>query len=150
MATEQTAPTAATTPQPAPATPISGVEAIRRAREELGPKATRSRIQSLVKERYGLDLTAKYVTDTVSKLRSRGKKKKKKAKPAAAAAAAAPRPAVAKQATQKKPAPPPARPVSQASKGGASVLLGDLQEVQSLLKRVGPTQLRAMIDLLIK
>jgi hypothetical protein len=144
MATEQTAPTATTTPQPGAEAPISKVEAIRKAREELGPKATRSRIQAFAKERYGLELTPKYITDTVSKLRGKARKKKKP-KPAAA------RPAVAKQATHKKPAPPaPARPVPQSSKGGPTVLLEDLQAVHSLLKRVGPDQLRTLIDVLGK
>jgi hypothetical protein len=149
MTTEQTPPKTTNTQQPGPATPVTRMEAIRRAVAELGPAATGDKIQAFAKERFGLDLTRKYITDSRSKMRTR--KKRKKSKPAAPAA---PPPAAAKKTKPSPPArpaparPAPARPAAQPGNGKTVVLLEDLVALRSLVERVGSARLRALLDVL--
>jgi hypothetical protein len=139
MTTEQTS---SKTTQPAgQATQVSKMDAIRRAVRELGPAATGDKIQAFAKERFGLDLSRKYITDSRSKIRTRAKRKKSKP--------AAPRPAAAREATVRTQVlPAPARPAAKPDKGQGTVLIADLVSLQSLVQRVGSARLRALLDVL--
>jgi hypothetical protein len=141
MTAKQTEPKAAAATQPGKSGTISNADAVRKAKAELGKNATREGIQAFAKERYGLDLTSKYVTDTLSKDRVKAKKKRKKAKKAAT-------PPAAKAATPAVQPPSAAAKPAHTTGNGQPVLIEDLKAVRKLVRRVGPDKLRRLIDVL--
>jgi hypothetical protein len=123
------------------------MEALRRAIAALGRKAPREKIQAWVKERFGLDLALKYISDSRSKLFSRSKRKRSKKAKAASPPAASP-PAAKKAAPRPPVRPAPARPAAQPGNGQAAVRMEDLVALQELVQRVGAPQLRKLLDVL--
>jgi len=116
---------------------ITKMEGVRRALADLGGDAKPMQIQGFLREKLGIAMSTDHISTYKGVLAKKGKGKGKAArkkpgpKPAQAAAPAAPVPREG------------ARPA-----GGIS--LADLQAVKGLLGRLGPDQLRGLIDLLAK
>ena len=144
---------------------ISKMEAVRRALAELGQDASRTEIQSFVKERLGIEMNA----DVVSTYKADIARKAAKAQPALAPAAqnkpapkpeakSSPAPIAKKPATpappaKKEPAPKPAAkptPVTSSNGTAGGIGLHDIQSVKELVGRVGPDSLKTLIEVLVK
>jgi hypothetical protein len=118
---------------------INKMGAVRQALKKLGKKAKPAAIQAHLKEELGLDmkkdLVSKYKSDILTKAR-----KKKGAKPAAT--------------TEEKPAgAAPAKPKTAPVGRGNSqsrIRIEDILTVKDLAQRVGPEQLRSLIDAFAK
>ena len=110
---------------------ITKVEAVRRALKALGNDAPPSRLQPYIKQTFGLDMTPAHVTTCKGGILRKGKKKP------------GPKPKVQPEPLVRQSAPSPAKP---AAKNG--ITLEDIQSVKVLIGRVGPDQLRGLIDLL--
>ena len=167
--------TAVTTP-PAKANGITKIEAVRLAMRQLVKDASRADIQDYVKEHFGFEMSLAHITDCKKKLKKRGQGNAKKpttpkavaapkAEPAPKAAVPpTPTPAVAKAtalktAVEKVVAPKAALAKAIAPKlattvgngtTAAGIDLTDIEAVKSLVVRVGPDQLRLLVDLLAK
>jgi hypothetical protein len=119
------------------------VEAVGRAMAALGEDASRSDIQSYVKQHFGYEMSIDHISNCKSQVQkkaggSKGKKKsRRKAKKAP----------VAKAAAKTTPAP------KAAAYGGSSkhgLTLKDVEITRDLLGRVGAAQLRSLIQLMTK
>jgi hypothetical protein len=151
----------------AKATGMTKSAAIQQALVDLGTDAKPLQLQSHIKTKFNIDISTNHIsaakTDIVRKLTGA-------ARPAPATAAAkttpapktvatktitVPRPA-AKKPVAKKPAAPKAQPrpvtVIAASNSAASgsVALADIATVKALVGRVGATNLKTLIDVLVK
>jgi hypothetical protein len=122
-------PSATTANATAVGTPLNKFEAVKRTLAALGPDAMPLAIQGYVKKQFGIDVSTAVVSAYKKELKARAKKKP------------APKPPVqpAPQPSVRQPAPTPA-------KNGIS--LEDIEAVQGLVGRVGPDQLKGLIDLL--
>lgn len=126
----------------APKTTVSKMEAVRQALSKLTKNAMPVDIQTFIKNTFGIAMTtahiSNYKTDILRK--AAGKSANKSSKPA-----------IAKPMAKAPPAPTavakaPSVPAPKASTSGIS--LQDIEMVKSLLARVGPGSLKALIDLL--
>jgi hypothetical protein len=115
------------TPQPAR---MTKVEAVRRALKALGKDATPSQLQPYIKQTFGIEMTPAHVTTCKGGILRKGRKK--------------PGPKPKGQALG--PTQPTPTPAKALAKNGIS--LEDIQSVKGLVGRVGPDQLKGLIDLL--
>jgi hypothetical protein len=132
MADKPPSPAAAAGTPPA----LNKMEAVKRALAKLGDDAPPLDIQAYVKRYYKIDMTTDHVSNYKGKIlreKAGGDKAKAKGKPAAKAPAA-------------KPTASPAA----ASAGTRGISLKDIEAVKGLVGRVGPDQLRSLVDLLAK
>jgi hypothetical protein len=110
--------------------PITKTEAVRRALGELGNDAKPARIQGYVKDNFKIDMTTDHIStckgDILRKARL-GKTPGKQGAPKGAAAA-------------------PVQASAPRGNGKGGILLTDILEVKRLVQRVGPAQLRTLID----
>jgi hypothetical protein len=128
--------------------------AIQQAVVALGKDAKPLQLKAYIKDHLALDISTNHIsaakTDIIRKMTGAAKPAPVKA---TAKTTPAPKPAakkpVAKKPTAPKPQPMPVT-VGAASNGKASgsVALADVQAVKALLGRVGPTNLKSLIDLL--
>jgi hypothetical protein len=159
----------ATNPPSAGETPITPIEAVRRAVDELGPIAPRSRLQAYVKEKFGITLTGSQIATAKEEVLrhptgktaapAAGRKEPARkatrapAKPAARGEGAT-RGEAGRRASKKKAAlaaPRKARSTSRpAARQGKAVLLEDILQLRKLLDRVGPAALRSLLDTMEK
>jgi hypothetical protein len=109
--------------------PLNKLDAVKRTLAALGPDAMPLAIQEYVQKHFGIGISTAVVSAYKKELKARAKKKP------------APKPPVqpAPQSSVRQPAPTPA-------KNGIS--LEDIEAVQGLVGRVGPDQLKGLIDLL--
>jgi hypothetical protein len=141
-------------PKKAQANGISKMEAVRRALAELGQDATRTEIQSFVKERLGIEMNA----DVVSTYKAHIARKAAKTTPVSAAAAQnkpapMPRAKSSPAPVAKKPAPPAKKkPAPATGRNGTAGAIGldDIRAVKDLVGRVGPDSLKTLIEVLVK
>jgi hypothetical protein len=124
-APEHVASTSAQTP--------SKAAAVRQALSALGKNATRTDIQDWVKRELGVEMTLDHISTSKAEALRKMKVKTKSAKkqPAPATTEAAPKPKV-------KPA----------ANGQSRILVSELLELKTLLKRIGPDQLLILIEAL--
>src|SRR5262249_49896473 len=118
---------------PAQAGP-SNLEMVRQAQAELGKGAMPLQIRAFIKERFGQEMNTSLIGYYKKRLAGKGKKKR-----------------VGKRADgppRQQPAPGPSVPTKAPSRTATSISLEDIQLVQGLLDRLGPEQLRGLIDLL--
>jgi hypothetical protein len=125
---------------------LTKIDGVRQALGELGKDAGPTAIQAYLKERLGIDITKDHASTAKGAVLRQDAAKA--AKPLAKLAAAKP---PAKPAAAKPAAKPPMQPaaVSASAKGGG-ILLKDIETVKDLLGRVGPGELRKLIDLLAR
>jgi hypothetical protein len=126
----------------APKTAAAGItkmDAVRKALTELGSDARPAQIGAFVKDRFGIDMTADYVSKYKSSILT-SEPGKYKPSPQPAARPAAPPPAAAAP-------PPPAPPRADAK---AAISLEDILAVKDLVERVGAESLRKLIDVLAR
>jgi len=109
----------------------SKMDMVRKALAKYGKDAKPTQIQDYVKKEFGVEMTADHVSNYKGKiLRGEGGRKKAKSKrKAARPKAQAPKMAAAKPAM-------------------ASLSLKDVETTRALLGRIGPAQLRGLIELL--
>jgi hypothetical protein len=124
-------------PPPAPA--VGGKEAVREALRSEGKQASTARLQEVIRQRYGLDLSPGKINGYRSVL---AREKAARRRPAAAREAA-PEAAAAEQT-------PPAPPRAEAGTAAGNISLADIEMAQVLLARLGADQLRGLIDLLAR
>jgi hypothetical protein len=121
---------------------LTKIDAVRQALGELGKEAGPTAIQGYLKERLGIDITKDHASNAKSVVLRQA------AKPPAKLAAAKP---PAKPTRAKPAAKPPVQPAAaSASAKGGGILLKDIETVKDLLGRVGPGELRRLIDLLAR
>lgn len=111
---------------------LSKKDVVRRMLSDMGGSASNRQVADAVKEKFGLDVTVKYVN------RVRTESRKPATRPAAPAA---------KKPAAPKPAPAAAVPAATSSNGAGpvSVRLEDVLAVQTLVSRVGGDHLRTLI-----
>jgi hypothetical protein len=129
-------------------------EAVRRAMARLGDDARPADIQSFIKREFNVDMSIDHIYNCRSEIRKQNKRggprkpgpKKGTARIASTAPPPAPVP-VAAPARQVSPA-----PARKEAEDGLSInaSLRDIEAVKDLVGRVGPQQLRALIDLFAK
>ena len=130
---------------PAKAPVLTKIDAVRQAMAKLGKNAKPLELQSYIKKEFGIEMTADHVSTSKGDI-LRKKKAKGKAKGASkAAAATGAQPAAAKPVAAK-----PATATTGNGKTGSSIGLEDIAVVKGLVGRVGPEQLRSLVDLLAK
>jgi hypothetical protein len=109
---------------------LSKMEAVRLAIGKLGKDAKPIRIQQYVKDEYKIEMSADHVSNYKGKiLRSRGKKGRK-----------------AKKAQAKSAPAPEAAALPSPARGKGAVVITDILSIKDLVRRVGPEQLRTLID----
>jgi hypothetical protein len=109
---------------------ISKKEAVRLALKALGRDAKPAQLQPYIKSTFGIDMTPGHITTAKGEFLRKGKKK------------AAPKP-------QSQPAPQPPAPQTVKPAGSRSgIALEDIQAVKALIGRLGPENLRTLIQLL--
>ena len=111
------------------------MDAVRKALKKLGKDAKAVDIQTFIKGTFGLAMTVSHVYNCLSEIRKQAKKKRLAKSQGKKAAASAPAPAVAQHR-------------QPTGKGGIN--LKDMAVAKGLLERVGPDQLRALIDVLVR
>jgi len=125
---------------------LTKIEAIRRTLRALGKNAKPLDIQGYLKKHFEIELTRELITKYRGDLFRKKAKKRAKAKAAKAKA----EPVVVKSKPRKAPkAKPQLKPAPSAATKG-TIMVEDVQTVKGLLKRVGPTKLRSLIELLGK
>jgi hypothetical protein len=129
------------------AAPITKMDAVRRALDELGLTAPTAALREFVKMRFGLDMTSGHVKTYKGKIlrmaRMGGKTGATKSAPQKVAA----RTVGIKKATPAKPqAKTSPAPVPKGSGKGAGIPLDDILYVKKLVGRFGPGQLHTLID----
>ena len=130
------------------AEPITKMEAVRRALDELGLTAPTAALQGFVKNRFGLDMTAGHVKNAKGKILRKahleGKTVGKKPVPQKAAA----RKVGTKKKTPTKPQakPSPAPVTTGASSKEKGIPLNDILYVKKLVGRFGKGQLHTLVD----
>jgi hypothetical protein len=118
------------------------MEAMRQTLAALGDKAETARVREHLKERFGVEMTAKMISSYKSDI---VKQRAKAAKAPAVKPAAAAEPEAAESAPT-APAPRRAPPAASANgNGAATVRLEDVLAVRGLVDRVGADQLRDLI-----
>jgi len=113
------------------------VEMVRQALAELGKGAKPLQIRAFVKDRFGAELNTNLISDYKKTLAGKRTRKKKGAAPRAGG----------------QPEPPAAAPPAQARAPAAArpgISLDDVRLVKELVARLGPGQLRGLIDLLAR
>lgn len=121
---------------------MSKMEAVRKALKELGKDAKPIQIQSYVKERFGIDMSADHCSNYKSVILRKSKGKGKRlVQQAAARSTETPE---SSTGTNR----PTARPQSNAK--SASISLEDVEATKALIGRVGVDNLRKLIDLLTR
>jgi len=141
-ATTEKANSSSSIPPVAPAPGMTKRDALRQALKALGKNALPLAIQGFLKEHHGLNLTRRHISKFKADVLRQQGGKKAKVKPSPVGKvepkqAAAPKPEV-KSA--------PAAPQKSSSANG--IHLEDIEVVKGLLRRVGPLELRKLIDLL--
>jgi hypothetical protein len=111
---------------------VSKKEAVRRALKALGKGATPSALRPWIKQQFGIEMSADHISTAKGEILRKRYGKGKKKKTADKAKAPAHRP-------EKSAAPPSSVP--------GTVSLDDVRLVKDLVARVGPEQLRGLIDL---
>jgi hypothetical protein len=141
---------------------MTKAEALRRALGDLGKDAKPVQLQAHIKAKFGLDMTTAHIsaakTEIVRKMTGASKAVPAKAAarvttvPKPARTSATPRRATDKAIPKKAvAAKPQAKPVPAPNgKAGGVVALADVQVVKALLGRVGPADLKTLIDVLAK
>ena len=119
---------------------MSKMEAVRQAISKLGADAGRTQIQSFVKEKFGIEMSADHISNYKGEIL---KKAAGGAKPATKKPLAPTRGASIVAATK------PAGSTSNA-KAAAGIGLQDIQAVKDLVGRVGPEHLKGLVDILAK
>ena len=144
---------------------MSKADALRRALSDLSKDAMPVQLQAHIKDKFGIEMTTSHIsaskTNIVRKMVGGAKSipakspaKSTVAPKPAATTAVAPKPTT-KKSTSTKPATtqPQAKPAPAASSNGkasGTVALADVQTVNTLVGRVGATDLKTLIDLLAK
>jgi hypothetical protein len=128
---------------------MTKIEGVRLALAELGPDAKPLRIQAFVKERFGIDISTEVVSAYKKELARRGGKARGRRKGKGRGRKAGAR----RKSAAPGPSAQPATEVRAAATGGGDgkgggISLGDLRVVKDLVKRVGASQLRDLIDIL--
>jgi hypothetical protein len=117
---------------------VSKKEAVRRALKALGKGATPSALRPWIKQQFGIEMSNDHISTAKGEI-LRGKGGKGKTKAAGQARTAARQPAR------------PAAPLSSGPGPAAgTVSLDDVRLVKALVARVGPGQLRGLLDLLAR
>ena len=111
---------------------MTKVEAVRRALKALGKDALPAKLQPYIKQTFGIDMTTAHITTCKGDILRKGRKKP------------GPKPKVQPEPLVRQSAPTP--PPKPAAKNG--ITLEDIQSVKCLIGRVGPDQLKGLIDLL--
>jgi hypothetical protein len=116
---------------PAPGKPngLTKMDAVRTALAQLGKSAKPLKIQEFVKAQFGVEMSTEHISNCKGEIlrrKSGAKKQARKPAPAAASTKAA-----------------------AAGKGPrAAITMADIQALKGLVGRVGPSQLKALVDLL--
>jgi hypothetical protein len=115
--------------------PLNKFEAVKRTLAALGPDAMPLAIQGYVKKQFGIDVSTAVVSAYKKELKARARKKP------------GPKP---KQQPVREPVVVPSAPTPAKAPAKNGITLEDIQSVQGLIGRVGPDQLKGLIDLLSK
>src|SRR5262249_14422945 len=115
---------------------VSKKEAVRRALKALGKDATPSAMRPWIRQQFGVEMSNDHISTAKGEI-LRGRYGKARTKAAGKARAAA-----------RPPAPPAAPSPSRPGPAAGTVRLDDLRLVKGLVARLGPGQLRGLIDLL--
>src|SRR5262245_34854582 len=108
-------------------------EAVRQALAALGPDAKPMQMQPFIKEQFGIEMSTDHISTAKGEILRKQKAKKK--------------PGPKPRAEQ----PAPERPKKQPARAAANgISLQDIEAVQGLVGRVGPDQLKGLIDLLVR
>ena len=113
---------------------------MRLALAELGKDAKTAAIQSFVKERFNIDMTAGHAKTSKGKILREAAKEKAAGKPATARKPA--------PASQVKPA--PAKPAAKAAARKGRIAIADVLTLDRLLERVGAKELLTLLDVMAK
>ena len=135
------------------AEPMTKMEAVRRALDELGLTAPTAALQEFVKMRFGLDMTPGHVKNYKGKIlrkaRMEGKaggQKPAKRKPVPQKSAAR-KVGTKKKTPAKTQAKPSPAPVTTGARGkGQGIPLNDILYVKTLVGRFGKGQLHTLVD----
>jgi hypothetical protein len=119
---------------------MSKMEAVRQAISKLGADAGRTQIQSFVKEKFGIEMSADHISNYKGEIL---KKAVGGAKPATK------KPVAPTRAASSAAAAKPAGSTSNAKAAGG-IGLQDIQAVKELVGRVGPEHLKGLVDILAK
>jgi len=119
---------------------LTKFDGVKRALADLGPDAKPLAIQDYVKKQFGINVSTALISFYKKELKARAKRTAAKKKPGPK-----PKPQPAREPVVVPSAPTSAQP---AAKNG--IALEDIQSVKVLIERVGPDQLKGLIDLLSK
>ncbi len=121
---------------------VSKTDAVKQALTKLGNRAKPKAIQAYVKDTFGLEMSASYVSNIKSTLgKKKGKGKRGRPKKAAPMNG---KPTVAEVRE------PRVKPAARKGMGLADIALDDIQTVKDLAKRLGIKSLKALVDLVAK
>ena len=142
----------------APAGSISRTAAVTKALATLGKDAMPMQIKGFIKDKFGVEMSNNAVSAYKSVMNrkeaktnpaTKGPAQKPKMQPAPAPIAKKPAPAPAAKNPAQKPLSKPALATRSNAKAG-KIELADIQAVKNLVGRVGPDQLKTLIDVLSK
>ena len=139
----------------APAGNISRTAAVTKALATLGKDAMPMQIKGFIKDKFGVEMSNNAASAYKSEINrkeaktnpaTKGPAQKPKMQPAPAPIAKKPAPALA---AKKPPAPKPS-PGKVSTRKAGGIELADIQILKNLVGRVGPDQLKTLIDVLSK
>jgi hypothetical protein len=150
LMTQRSAAKTTAAPNAALSPPMTKAEALRQALSDLGTAALPMQLQAHIKDKFGIEISTSHIsaskTNIVRKMVGGAKSIP------AATTDVAPKPTT-KRSTRTNPAPtePQAKlaPTARSNgKAGGTIALADIQTVNTLVSRVGATNLKTLIDLL--